>query len=73
MAFDPMPSGGSGPYGPFCTSCHAPIVEGQRSVRIAFAHDPHGHRGLTGLYHEPCSKVFASLAHAINVLSFRPF
>lgn len=68
-----MPSGGSGPHGPFCTSCNAPIVEGERSIQIAFAHDPHGHRGLTGLYHERCSKPFASLARAINMLSFRPF
>jgi hypothetical protein len=68
-----MPAGGSGPHGPWCTSCKAPISEDERSVRIAFAHDPHGHRGLTGPYHERCSRPFRSLAHAINVLSFRPF
>jgi hypothetical protein len=73
MAYYEMPAGGGGPNEPWCTSCKAPITEGQRSVRITFAHDPQGHRGLTGLYHEPCSKVFASLAHAINVLSSRPF
>jgi hypothetical protein len=73
LAFDPMPSAGSGPQGPFCTSCRAPIAAGERSVRVTFNHDPHGHRGLTGLYHEQCGKPFASMAYAINVLSFRRF
>ncbi|MDT3686359.1 MAG: hypothetical protein RO009_15090 [Pseudorhodoplanes sp.] len=73
MAFDPMPAGGSGPHGPFCTSCREPIAEGQRSIRIDFGHDPQGHRGLSGLYHERCGRPFQSLAHALHVLSFRPF
>jgi hypothetical protein len=68
-----MPSGGSGPNGPFCTSCHAPITEGQRSVRINFNTDPHGYRGLSGLYHERCSKPFASLARVINMTWFSRF
>jgi hypothetical protein len=62
-----MPSGGSGPYGPVCTSCREPITTGQRSVRINFENDPHGHRGLTGLYHEHCSKAFQALARVINL------
>ena len=74
MAYYEMPAGGGGgPNEPWCTSCKAPITDGQRSVRITFHHDPHGHRGLTGLYHEQCSRPFKSLAHALNVLSFRPF
>jgi hypothetical protein len=73
LAFDPMPSGGSGAHGPWCTSCRAPITTDQRSVRVDFATDPHGHKGLSGLYHEACSKPFASMARAINMLSFRRF
>jgi hypothetical protein len=73
MAFDPMYAGGSGPNEPWCMSCKAPIAAGERSVRVTFNHDPHGHRGLTGPYHERCSKPFASMAYAINVLSSRPF
>ena len=73
MPFDPSPRGGDGPLEPCCTSCKAPIGRGQRSVQITFSHDPHGHRGLTGLYHAQCGKPFQSLAHAFNVLSFRPF
>jgi hypothetical protein len=72
MAYLPMPEGG-GPNEPWCTSCKAPINDGQRSVRIAFDHDPHGYRGLTGIYHVHCSRPFQSLAHALKVLSFRSF
>jgi hypothetical protein len=73
VAFDPMPSGGSGPHGPWCTSCKAPITVGQRSVRIDFNNDPHGHKGFTGLYHIECSKPFASMARVLKMLSFRGF
>jgi hypothetical protein len=73
MAYYLMPSGWGGPNELWCTRCKAPIISGQRGVRITFAHDPHGHRGLTGIYHEHCGKLFQSLAHAINVLSFRSF
>jgi len=73
LAFDPMPSGGSGPQGPFCTSCQGPIAEGQRSVRVSFNSDPQGYRGLSGLYHEQCSKVFVSLARIINMTSHTRF
>jgi hypothetical protein len=68
-----MPAGGGGPHELWCISCKAPVTDGQRSVRIAFDLDPHGHRRLTGLYHERCSRPFQSLAHALKVLSFRPF
>ena len=72
MAYLPMPEGG-GPNEPWCTSCKAPIKDGQLSVRIAFDHDPHGYGGLTGIYHVHCSRPFQSLAHALRVLSFRSF
>jgi hypothetical protein len=73
LAFNIMPSGGSGPEGPFCTSCRAPIVEGQRSVRVDFKTDPQGHRGLSGVYHEQCSKPFASIARVVNMDWFGRF
>jgi hypothetical protein len=69
--YDPRWSGGSND--PTCTSCHGPITADQRSVRIDFANDPHGYRGLSGLYHHECSKPFASLAHAMNMLSASRF
>jgi hypothetical protein len=65
--------GGDGPHGPWCASCKAPITKNQRSVHVHFDSDPHGFRGLTGEYHEDCSKPFASMARAINVMSFRRF
>ena len=68
-----MRAGGGGPNEPWCASCKAPIAGEECGVRVNFATDPHGHQGLSGLYHERCSKSFASLARAINALSFRPF
>jgi hypothetical protein len=65
--------GGGGADGPWCMRCKGPITAEQHSVRLRFEHDPHGHRGLTGLYHDYCSKPFESLARVINMLSFRPF
>jgi hypothetical protein len=73
MAYYVTPAGGGGSNEPWCTRCKTPITRNQRSVRIAFDDDPHGHKGLSGLYHEACSKPFASLARALKVLSFRPF
>jgi hypothetical protein len=72
MPFDGTPSGRE-PHGPWCASCKAPIVKDQRSVHVHFDSDPQGFRGLTGEYHEACSKPFASLARAINAMSFRRF
>jgi len=68
-----MAPGGEEPRGPWCASCKAPIAKSQRSVRVHFDSDPHGFRGLTGEYHETCSKPFASLAHVINVTKFSRF
>ena len=72
MPLDGTPHGEE-PRGPWCTSCKAQIAKDQRSVRVHFANDPHGFLGLTGEYHEACSKPFASMAHAINLMSFRRF
>jgi hypothetical protein len=66
-------SGGGGSDGPFCTSCRAPITNGQRSIRINFNSDPKGYRGLSGLYHEQCSRPFASLARVLNLNWFGRF
>jgi hypothetical protein len=68
MAFDANPAGdGGNHHGRWCTSCRQPILDGQRSVDIRFNHDPHGHRGLTGPYHEGCSRPFRSFAHVLNM------
>jgi hypothetical protein len=72
VAFDSMPSGGD-PHGPWCTSCRAPITAEQRSVRIDFRTDPDGNRGLSGLYHEQCSRPFQSFARIINLDWFGRF
>jgi len=58
---------------PSCTGCSGPITGDQRSVRLHFANDPKGYRGFSGFYHEHCSKPFAALARAINMLSFNRF
>ncbi len=62
-----LPGGGGG--GPFCCACREPIAKDQRVVRVRFATDPHGHKGLSGAYHAACSKPFASLAHVIDLTS----
>lgn len=71
MDFNPKWSGGSND--PTCTSCHRPITAQQRSVRIEFPNDPHGYRGLSGLYHAECGKPFQSLASAMDVMSLSRF
>ena len=74
MAFDPMPASGSGgPHEPWCASCNAPITREQRGVHVHFDNDPNGYRGLTGLYHEACSKAFQSMARVINLNLFGRF
>jgi hypothetical protein len=60
---------GGGFGGAWCRSCKEPILEGERSARVEFASDPRGIKELTGDYHEACSKPFASLANAINMMS----
>jgi len=70
MPLDGSP-GGEEPRGPWCASCKSAITDSQRKVHVHFDTDPHGFRGLTGDYHEACGKPFASMARAINMLSFR--
>jgi hypothetical protein len=70
---DYNPKWGDGSNDPWCTQCRQPITPDQKSVRLDFPNDQHGFRGLSGLYHAACSKPFASLAHAMNMLSFRRF
>lgn len=65
---DALPGGG-GADGPWCRSCKQPILESHKLVRVQFDHDPHGAREQTGPYHAECSRPFASLARAINLLS----
>ena len=67
MLFDSSEGGGEGPSGPECPSCRRPINDSDASERITFPHDPHGHRGLSGLYHVGCAKPFASLARIMNL------
>jgi hypothetical protein len=68
LAFDANPAGdGGNPYWAWCAACRQPILEGQRSVEIRFNSDPHGHDGLTGLYHEGCSRPFHSFARVLNM------
>jgi hypothetical protein len=71
LDFDPR--WGDGSNDPWCQHCKQPITSEQKSVRVDFANDPHGFGGLSGLYHAACSKPFASLAHAMNMLSSRRF
>jgi len=49
------------------------ITPNQRRVEVRFNTDPHGHRGLTGVYHVECSKPFQSLAHVVNLNWFGRF
>jgi hypothetical protein len=58
---------GGGHAGPICRACKQPILDGERSTRVSFRTDPDGAEGLTGEYHIPCSKPFASLAHVLNL------
>jgi len=60
---------GGGWNEPWCRACKEPIQQGQRSTRVIFSNDPGGMRGLTGDYHAACSKPFASMAHALDMLS----
>lgn len=69
MYLDETHAFGGGWSGPCCLSCKEPILEGERSTRVEFASDPSGAKGLTGAYHLGCSRPFAALARAINMLN----
>ena len=62
--FDPTDYGGGGGY-PRCCCCDRPIFDERQGVRIEFLMDPHGHKGLTGLYHRHCSAPFQAAAEAL--------
>ena len=64
-------NGGGGPEGSWCRACKGPIAKEQRKTRVFFESDPHGFKGLTGDYHESCSRPFASMARALKVLGRR--
>lgn len=57
---------GGEPEGPLCKACKQPILKGQPATRIAFDGDA---RGMSGDYHQGCSKPFASMAHALGMLN----
>lgn len=59
---------GGGPEGPCCKACKLPLLKGQPVTRIEFPDNAHD---MSGDYHAICSKPFASMAHALNML--RPF
>jgi hypothetical protein len=57
---------GGGSEGPVCRACKQPILKGQPTTRVIFEGNPHG---MSGDYHRACSKPFASLAGALNMLN----
>lgn len=57
---------GGGDHSPFCVRCNLPIGD-QPSLRLNFPQDPHGHDGLTGIYHTACSKPFAAFERILNM------
>jgi len=63
---EPYFSGGG--HGRVCRSCKEPIRDSERFTRVTFVTDPDGAKGLTGDYHDVCSKPFASIADAISAL-----
>ena len=50
-----------------CNACKRPIADEQQATRVDFQTDPDGARGLSGMYHTACSKVFQSLARVVNM------
>lgn len=52
-----------------CCACKEPILDGQRTTRVEFPDGPAGVKELTGEYHAACSRPFASMAHALNLMS----
>ena len=55
------------PGNPWCRACRKPIWQGQPATRVDFQNDADGSRGLTGMYHLQCSKIFQSLARVVNM------
>lgn len=67
MPFDSLGGGSEGPSGPWCVHCNLAISANEPVERIHFPNDPHGHQGLTGLYHARCAKPFSGLARIMNL------
>ena len=53
----------------WCWACRQPIYENEPSTSVETASVPTGLGGLTGEYHVRCSRPFASLACALDMLS----
>jgi hypothetical protein len=68
VAFDATPGGD--PRGPWCKACRQPIEQGQQSANIHFSSGEAN--DMSGLYHRACARPFQSLAHALNMLSWKP-
>ena len=65
MALDGTPD--RNPRLPLCRGCRQLIAPGEPTTHVDFRTDPDGAQGLTGLYHRPCGKRFASLARAVGI------
>jgi hypothetical protein len=65
MPFDAM--SGDEPRMPSCCACRQPIWRGQPAIHVHFNHDPVGAKGLTGDYHQQCSRPFQSMARVVNL------
>ena len=59
---------GGGSEGPQCKACRQPILKGQPVTRVEFDGTS---RDMSGDYHRGCSKPFASMAQALNMLNRR--
>ncbi|NYT39521.1 hypothetical protein HZY97_02030 [Sphingomonas sp. R-74633] len=70
----------TGPLGPpwgetprhNCKSCQQPILKHHRVEYVQFPQEGEGAE-LSGRYHSQCAGPFASIAHALNMLSRLPF
>lgn len=67
MLYDSSNGDNGGFDGPWCVRCSQPVLKSEPSERISFPQDPHGHEGLSGLYHARCAKPFSSLARILNL------
>jgi len=72
MPFDSLGGGSGGDSGPFCVRCNLPIGD-EPSQRLHFQQDPHGHQGLSGLYHKRCAKPYASFERILNINTWSRF
>jgi hypothetical protein len=71
MALDALPGGEPGFR--WCRACRQEIRHGEPATHVHFQTDPQGTQGLTGAYHQQCSRPFASLARVVNMNPWRGF